>query len=346
MIKRGDLFLAGFFLIYSVAVCVFVFFSNSDLNKTLSTKLGFAQFYSFSTLFGVIVLSISIIIIAVIFYKNSLKLKNSLTNIILLCTAVVSILFIIGGTNSGKLTTIDVDSQIIKIVEWNAANNINESDINDIFGKFDADIAVFPELEGYEKGDTSNKRLSDLFKKANIDFDKYEAFVSMPTEGNIAPVTIVIKKEFGEYNVYKEIPMTRFGTVYLSSTSINNPNIIGVHAAPPLIGLMNIWKRDLKLISDIAYGNKDSIIIGDFNATMKHGYLNDINTHMDVLEYASKNNTGTWHRDIPAIFRTTIDHVLIPNNTYSVKSVETKNYTNSDHLCVFVVIQENERGGM
>lgn len=53
MIKRGDLFLAGFFLIYSVAVCVFVFFSNSDLNKTLSTKLGFAQFYSFSTLFGI-----------------------------------------------------------------------------------------------------------------------------------------------------------------------------------------------------------------------------------------------------------------------------------------------------
>ena len=71
---------------------------------------------------------------------------------------------------------------------------------------------------------------------------------------------------------------------------------------------------------------------------MKHGYLNDINTHMDVLEYASKNNTGTWHRDIPAIFRTTIDHVLIPNNT--------KNYNTSDHLCVLVVIQENERGGL
>ena len=181
-----------------------------------------------------------------------------------------------------------MDNKSIKLVEWNVTNNINKSNIQEIFGEFDADIAVFPELEGYEKGDKSNKRLADLFKKANIDFDKYEAYISEPSEGNISPVTVVIKKDFGEYSIYKETPMTRSGTVYLSSKDKTKPPIIGLHTAPPLIGLMSIWERDLNLIADISCDNKESIIIGDFNATMKHGCLNNIKTHLDVLEYAFK----------------------------------------------------------
>ena len=170
-----------------------------------------------------------------------------------------------------------MDNKTIKLVEWNVTNNINKSNIQEIFGEFDADIAVFPELEGYEKGDKSNKRLADLFKKANIDFDKYEAYISEPSEVNISPVSI-----------YKETPMTRSGTVYLSSKDKTKPPIIGLHTAPPLIGLMSIWERDLNLIADISCDNKESIIIGDFNATMKHGCLNNIKTHLDVLEYAFK----------------------------------------------------------
>lgn len=84
------------------------------------------------------------------------------------------------------------------------ANNINEENIQDIFGEFHADIVVFPELEGYEKGGKSNKRLADLFKKANVDFENYRACISEPTEGSIVPVTIVIKKTFGNYNILRK----------------------------------------------------------------------------------------------------------------------------------------------
>ena len=226
------------------------------------------------------------------------------------------------------------------MVEWNAANNINEKNIKDIFGKFDTDIAVFPELDGYEKGDKSNKRLADLFNKANIDFERYWIFISDPTEGSIAPVTIVIKKTLGNYNICKKTPMTMYGTLYLSSTSKNSPSIIGLHTAPPLPELMSFWQRDLDLITNISNNNQDSIIIGDFNATMKHGSLNNIKTHKDVLEYASKFNSGTWNTSIPPIFRTRIDHILIPDNKYNVRSAEIKKYPNSDHLCVLAEIQE------
>jgi len=174
-------------------------------------------------------------------------------------------------------------------------------------------------------------------------FEKYKAYISEPTEGSIAPVTIVIKRTVGTYYVLKDTPMTRFGTVYLLPTSENSPPIIGLHTAPPLIGLMGMWQRDLNLIEEIANHNKDSIIIGDFNATMKHGNLNDIKTHIDALEYASKFNSGTWNRNILSFFRSRIDHILIPIDKYCVKSVDIQNYKNSDHLCIYTEIQEIKR---
>ena len=244
--------------------------------------------YSFFTLFVCVVIAFSMLTIAISIFRNGFKLNIDITNGILVLTIVLSILFIIFGTGSGKIPEVNMDNKTIKLVEWNVTNNINKSNIQEIFGEFDADIAVFPELKKKKKGDKSNKRLADLFKKANIDFDKYEAYISEPSEGNISPVTVVIKKDFGEYSIYKETPMTRSGTVYLSSKDKTKPPIIGLHTAPPLIGLMSIWERDLNLIADISCDNKESIIIGDFNATMKHGCLNNIKTHLDVLEYAFK----------------------------------------------------------
>lgn len=341
MIKKKDFLLTVFLLIYTITVCTHVFFSDSKLNEILSTKFGFAHFFAFSSLFGFMIFMILISIMIIVLFKNSFHFENNIKNKFLVIGMLISVILIVGGTSS-KTVEINTDGRNIRLVEWNIANKINESNIRDIFGEFNADIAVFPELGGYGKGDRSNKRLSDLFTKASIDLKNYEVFISVPTDGNIAPVTVIIKKEFGEYTTYKDTPITRFGTVYLSPKSNNNPCIIGVHSAPPLMGLMNIWKKDLELISNIAYNNDDSIIVGDFNATMRHGALNKIKTHIDALEYAPKFSTGTWHRSVPSIFRTTIDHILIPSNKYIVKSIETKEYNNSDHLCIFAIISEKK----
>ena len=163
--------------------------------------------------------------------------------------------------------------------------------------------------------------------------------MSEETEGNIAPVTVVLKKTLGPYDIYEERPATRFGTLYLSSRATDSPPLIGLHTAPPLPGLMRIWQRDLDLITELAGKHQDAIIIGDFNATMKHGRLHSIRTHTDVLDYAPRFHSGTWNTNIPSVFRTRIDHILIPNNKYSVTSAEIKKFPNSDHLCVFAELQ-------
>lgn len=132
--------------------------------------------------------------------------------------------------------------------------------------------------------------------------------------------------------------MTIFGTVYLESLNSDRPDLIAVHTAPPLFSLMNLWKRDLELISEFAHSNPDAILIGDFNATMKHGSLSKIQTHSDVLNYSSRWNRGTWNQKLPAFFRTPIDHVLIPDQ-YRVVSAETRVLPGSDHAGIFTEIQ-------
>lgn len=336
--KKKEIMLALLVLIYIICGCSYVFLANGWLNKIISIQLGFAQFYAFMTFFAILVLIISIIFIILGVVKN--KLTVNLMNIMWIITIIFSLLFInfdnVSQVSNNQLIARD---KIIKLVEFNVANNLNENNIRAIFKEFDADIAVFPELGGYEKGDRSNKRLIDLFSRAGLDFQNYHAYESEPTSGNIAPVTVVIKKSFGNYNLIENKAMTVFGTVYLSSASNDIPNIVGLHTAPPLPSLMELWRRDLNLIVEIANKNPDSFIIGDFNATMKHGSLSEINTHQDVLEYASKFNSGTWNRNMFSLFRPRIDHILIPKDQYIVHSVEIKNYDNSDHLCVFVQLQ-------
>ncbi|WP_314024029.1 endonuclease/exonuclease/phosphatase family protein [Filifactor alocis] len=342
IISKKHIIFGTLFLIYMIIVFSYSFFQKSNLNKVLSTKIFLLHLYSFSIIFGFIISIISVVILIVMLYMNRYSYRNILFMgwIGILILSVILIIF--GSDTKTKGSTLNT-THTVKIVEWNTANNIDGKNIYTIFGEFDADIAVLPELEGYEKGDISQQRLKDLFSAANLDFGKYESFVSLSTEGSIAPVTIIIKKGRCQFSNNKKVPMTRFGTIYLKSDSEQIPSIVGLHTAPPLPGLIDIWKKDLELISyDIVKEQPDAIIIGDFNATMRHGALNDIITHEDVLNSLSIYNRGTWNVKLPYFFRTSIDHILIPKNQYLVKNIEVKNLYNSDHMAIFAEIQRIE----
>lgn len=328
-----------FLLMYGFIIVVHVFFPRSGLNIEMSSKIFLAQFYSFPMLFGGLIATFSLVIIfiGILRFKGEYRKKSRFKFLIgiLIC----SLIFAMGGSDFKKQVNISNQKDTIKIVEWNTLDNFDEKHIIKIFKEYNADIAIFPELGGYEKGDISNQRLKDLFKKANVDFDNYEVFLSTETEGSIAPVTVITKKEFSDYNKIEENYMTRFGTVFLESKNGNGLDVVGLHTAPPLPTLMSQWKRDLELISDkIAREYTDAIIVGDFNATTRHGAMNLIDTHEDALEYVSKLNGGTWNIKLPSYFRTNIDHILIPKGIYGVKDVNMIDFPESDHACVFVEI--------
>ncbi len=323
-----------FYMLITITHC---FFSRTNFNKILSTKIIFAHFYAFPILFGCVIGLILIVALAFTIYKYGYK---KLHFYLLSLALITSVMLIVFGVNPTKnLAT--YEGETIKIVEWNTENKLEGKSIYKIFGEFDADIVVFPELEGYYKGDPANTRLKDLFKSINIDYDKYEVFTSKPKYGNIAAVTVVIKKSFSKYIDTNQRLETHFGTIYLKSIDIDTPDIIGLHTAPPLPGLMSDWNRDLNVISsNIVKNNPKAIIIGDFNATLRHGAMNDITTHEDILDYLPRFKRGTWPSNFPMWISTSIDHILIPKDTYRVKWVDILKLGESDHRAIFVEISK------
>ena len=92
--KKKKIVISILFSIYAVLGCSYIYFSDGKLNKILSTKFGFAQLYSFSTLIGFIVIVFSILMILISIFRNSFKLKIDVANLILMFTVVLSLSFV------------------------------------------------------------------------------------------------------------------------------------------------------------------------------------------------------------------------------------------------------------
>lgn len=324
---------------YAFIVIVHCFFYKASLNENLSTKPILAQFFAFPVLFGFVGAILSFALLVVFLYRKKRGKLPSL-GAFLLCVilTVTSSLLAIAGSNGKQYEDTEYTGDTFRLVEWNTFDSFNGDSAMIIFGEYDADIVILPEFGGYEKGDDARQRISDIFTSVGIDHSLYDVFTSPPNAGNIAPVTIIVKKAFASYTTKPENASTMFGTHYLSSTSESAIDIIGLHTAPPLPGMMKFWNRDLDFVADLAKKNPNAIIVGDFNATLRHGELSSISTHSDAVEHLACFARGTWPLKLPTCFRASIDHVLLPESKYGISNIEIRNLSGSDHAAIFVEI--------
>ncbi len=237
---------------------------------------------------------------------------------------------------------VDSNQSSFKIVSYNSANQLSSANIQTIFGEYNTDIAVLPEFDERPSSSDSRERIQQLFKAANVNYNQYDVFISDHPTG-VAGVTTIVKKSFAQFTQQKNMPQPTFKSVNLKSQTANVPSIIGLHAAPPIPGyLMNYWQKDLRTISNqLANQNPDSILIGDFNANMKHGQLTNITTHEDGLNALPVFERGTWPvSKLPSYFRTPIDHVLLPKNQYTIKDIKLQDLKTSDHMAIFMEVQK------
>lgn len=337
--KHSKLKIIFSFLLLGYVMLVFTssFIPSSDIHKYLSTRLGIAHLFSFPRPVSILISLISVLFIV----KHRIqKQERTQTFFMWLIALFASLILLV--SNSGQLPKEIASSQQLRIVEWNCLDHLSKESATTIFKEFDADITVLPEFRGYHKEDFSSKRMEAILKSIDLNPNDYSFFQSDPlidtVEGNIAPVTIVTKKKLG-YAKLDFQGATHFGTAYLKSNNKKMPVIIGLHTAPPLPGLMDSWRRDLNFISsDLIKHFPKSVIIGDFNANLKHGDLSKITTHKDVMSYSSPSSRGTWPSRWQKYFRSSIDHILVPKDGFNINEVETKKLDNSDHVPIFATI--------
>ncbi|CAG5447931.1 endonuclease/exonuclease/phosphatase family [Streptococcus pneumoniae] len=320
-------------ILFSIPIITYSFFPSSNLNIWLSTQPILAQIYAFPLATATMAAILSFLFFFLSFYKKNKQIRFY-SGILLL----LSLILLLFGTDK-TLSSASNKTKTLKLVTWNVANQIEAQHLERIFSHFDADMAIFPELATNIRGEQENQRVKLLFHQVGLSMANYDIFTSPPTNSGIAPGTVIVKKSYGFYTEAKTFHTTRFGTIVLHSRKQNIPDIIALHTAPPLPGLMEIWKQDLNIIhNQLASKYPKAIIAGDFNATMRHGALAKISSHRDALNVLPPFERGTWNSQSPKLFNATIDHILLPKNHYYVKDLDIVSFQNSDHRCIFTEI--------
>ena len=323
----------SFLILFTIPIIAYSFFPSSNLNIWLSTKPILAQIYAFPLATATTASLLSFLYFSLSFYKKKKQILFY-SGIFLL----VSLTLLVFGTDKTASVTSN-NTNTLKLVTWNVANQLEAEHLKQIFSSFNTDIAIFPELDSNAQEGQENQKIKILFQQAGLSIEDYDVFTSPPTDSGIAPVTVIIKKSYGFYTKAETFHTTRFGTIVLHSRKQNLPDIIALHTAPPLPGLMEIWKQDLNIIhNQLASKYPKAIIAGDFNATMRHGALAKISSHRDALNVLPPFERGTWNSQSPKLFNATIDHILLPKNHYYVKDLDIVSFQNSDHRCIFTEI--------
>ena len=323
----------SFLILFTIPIIAYSFFPSSNLNIWLSTKPILAQIYAFPLATATTASLLSFLYFSLSFYKKKKQILFY-SGIFLL----VSLTLLVFGTDKTASVTSN-NTNTLKLVTWNVANQLEAEHLKQIFSSFNTDIAIFPELDSNAQEGQENQKIKILFQQAGLSIEDYDVFTSPPTDSGIAPVTVIIKKSYGFYTKAETFHTTRFGTIVLHSRKQNLPDIIALHTAPPLPGLMEVWKQDLHIIhNQLASKYPKAIIAGDFNATMRHGALAKISSHRDALNVLPPFERGTWNSQSPKLFNATIDHILLPKNHYYVRDLDIVSFQNSDHRCIFTEI--------
>ena len=323
----------SFLILFTIPIIAYSFFPSSNLNIWLSTKPILAQIYAFPLATATTASLLSFLYFSLSFYKKKKQILFY-SGIFLL----VSLTLLVFGTDKTASVTSN-NTNTLKLVTWNVANQLEAEHLKQIFSSFNTDIAIFPELDSNAQEGQENQKIKILFQQAGLSIEDYDVFTSQPPDSGIAPVTVIIKKSYGFYTKAETFHTTRFGTIVLHSRKQNLPDIIALHTAPPLPGLMEVWKQDLHIIhNQLASKYPKAIIAGDFNATMRHGALAKISSHRDALNVLPPFERGTWNSQSPKLFNATVDHILLPKNHYYVKDLDIVSFQNSDHRCIFTEI--------
>jgi endonuclease/exonuclease/phosphatase (EEP) superfamily protein YafD len=189
------------------------------------------------------------------------------------------------------------------------------------------DVVVLPEA-----GDPFRKRLLD-------GLEGYRGWSCAPGRAAVEAagaddgpcLTVLTAARLGEVDVRVVSADTRSGWVVVSGGGLGAVRVLGVHPAVLLPDTTPDWVRELSLLHPwLADPARPTIVVGDLNATLEHGPLQDaLGDARPVTRRVAATWPSWWRRSIGV----TIDHVLV-SGAIHVRSVEVLDVPGSDHRAV------------
>lgn len=319
-------------------------FPSSSLNEAVSTVPLIAHGLAFPLPGGVALVVAGVVTLLVAFPRTHRGDPGRLLRMVAAtCVTVSGLLLALSVTNVALPGPPRGDgtegSTSFVLVSWNALDHFDATSAQQIFTTLEADVAVLPELENRDGRNPGVSRIQDALTKGGLNPQDYDIFDSPPTGTHIAPLTVIVRKGFASYESVA-VEQATFGTVHLvAPAGAALPEIFAVHTAPPVPRWMAEWGTDLERVRDFAGdAGANAVIAGDLNATVRHGALGGIATHRDVLAAVPAAERGTWPASVPQVLRSSIDHVLVPVDVFSVGDARVVDIPGSDHAAIATTI--------
>lgn len=218
----------------------------------------------------------------------------------------------------------------LTVVSWNAQDTNSISNLFHIIEKYSPDLIMLPEFDESIITDPSQLSPYDIYESQD------DGFTSV-YDGSIAPTTVLVNQRLGRIIRSSPYPVS-FGSVSIKQFDRPGIQIVGLHNAPPLPGLMGAWRTDLDQLKyfESQLTDAPAIIAGDFNATPKHWPLGALNKLRDSYS-ACSTQAGTWPTGNPDWMKSQIDHILITDH-FNVDSCAMEDIGTSDHSAVIITL--------
>lgn len=151
--------------------------------------------------------------------------------------------------------------------------------------------------------------------------------------------SVLISDSLGTYALDPEsiAPQTAFT---VRPTSPGSPTISVVHPTVPYgPGSMSGWLEQTKDAVGRCQAGGNTIVAGDFNATIDHPAFADLSC-LDAAKDAGAAGLGTYPAKLPAFLGTPIDHVLADPDSFSVAGVRVLEAPGkTDHRALVAVLE-------
>lgn len=327
-------------VVMAVLAAVHLLLPSSGLNRAISTLPVIAHGLAFPLISGAALTTGALILLAVAIRGFHRERGGAVLVTGAVSFAVAGALVALSVTSIALPTPAagaEIGKDSFVMVSWNALDHFDGDSARQIFGDLGADVAVLPELEA--RAGRGMSRIEQALTEGGLEPGDYDIFESPPTGTHIAPLTVIVRKDFGVYTAVAAEQVT-FGTVRLMPPpGAGLPEILALHTAPPVPRWMPVWAADLGTVSELAeVGTGDAIIAGDLNATLRHGRMASLTGHGDVLLDAALLERGTWPTDAPPALRSSIDHILVPVERYGVAVARVVDIAGSDHAAVVATL--------
>lgn len=282
----------------SLTLMALTFSTGFDRFDALIRIPGFAHALAFARVVGVVV-----VVIGFMLRDIAVDLLSRWAVVACMCCGLVMVVNPAGFPLASKDFSNLTIARRVTIMSLNSQGTLDASRLDLIVKEHHPDVIVLPERDAVDIRVAAHA----LGYRAHSAPD---AGFSSGYLGDIQPTSMLVSESWQGAWIPAEAPSTAFGTVSVANDQIQ---LVGLHTAPPLPGMMGRWSADLDGVNQFlrVAPARPVMMAGDFNATARHGLIPAGSGYHDAAAGCGWAAPGTWPVNLPAELGAPIDHVLV-----------------------------------